>query len=192
MVSRHGLLDVSRFAGAACSQRVLEMRSRRRRNVHGVDIGVADESVGVVVIAGDSVAAGKVFGKGTIASHDRDQPTALGFLEARTALSLAHVSTADDAPTNRHDGRKPCHTRSATTTSPPSKEPWNIGHLRRAVDSVKAHGRRARNPCVIETRSPASGGVRASRGEMALSGSGRRRARRPRLPCPWLRTRSSE
>ena len=107
-VARHGLFDIGGFAGGCDAQRVVTVRFGRRGNVDGVDVGIAEQRVSVVVPARHAMAAGIVGGQRTLAPHDRDELRAGRLLEARAAFDLGDIATADDAPA--HD-RSSLHLR---------------------------------------------------------------------------------
>ncbi len=104
VIAGHGLLDVGGLAGATRSKGVLEVRPRRRRNVNRVDFGVGHKRIGIVVKPRHAVPACKVRCPRPIAPHHRNERAAGRFLKCRPALALTHVSAADDAPANGHDG----------------------------------------------------------------------------------------
>src|SRR5262245_61373373 len=74
------------------------MRARRRGDVDGVDLGVVDQLVGIIVPTGDAVSAGVILGLGAVATHDGDDRTAGNFLEGRPAFDLRHVAAANESP----------------------------------------------------------------------------------------------
>jgi len=73
----------------------------RRGDVDCVDLGVGDEGAGVVIPAGDAVAAGVVGGFGTVAAHHGDESGVGDFGERGAAFDFGHVAAADDAPADR-------------------------------------------------------------------------------------------
>jgi hypothetical protein len=71
----------------------------QRRDVDGVDVGRADDRVGVVVPARDPVASGVVLRQRPISAHHGDELGVRGLAEPRTALPFGDVPATDHSPT---------------------------------------------------------------------------------------------
>ena len=111
-----GVLAGRMTRGLRDADRVVAVRVGRGGDVDGVDLGVVDQLVRVVVPPRDAVPSGVVSGQLTGAAHHGDQLGSFGLLEGRSALAFGHVPDADDAPPH------PFHDRSVAER--PGREPW--------------------------------------------------------------------
>ncbi len=119
----HRFFHVRRFARGGATDRDLGMRRRRRGHVHGVDLRVGDERVGVVVPAGHAMSQGIVTGQGCGPSHDGHEGGPVGLLEGGATFFLGDIAAAHDAPT--HDAlhesviaNLPCAVNRSCSVSP--------------------------------------------------------------------------
>ena len=69
----HRLFHVNRLARSGGAQRIVHVESRWCGHVHGIDLGIVDQRLGVVGPARHVVAAGVILGQRAIAAHHGDQ-----------------------------------------------------------------------------------------------------------------------
>ena len=73
VVHGHGFFDVTWFACFGDAESVVAVRGGRGGDVHGVDVGMMDDFVGVAGGLGYAVAFGEVRGFFTVPAHDDDE-----------------------------------------------------------------------------------------------------------------------
>ena len=73
VVHGHGFFDVTGFACFGDAQGVVAVCGGRRGDVHGVDVGVMDDFIGVAGGLGYAVAFGEVRGFFSVPAHDDDE-----------------------------------------------------------------------------------------------------------------------
>ena len=97
-VAGHGFLHVAGLAGGGDEAGEFEVRTGRRGDIHGIDLGIGHERPGIVIPTRHAVTFCVVGGEGAVAAHDGDESGAAGLAEAGAALHLGDIAAAEDAP----------------------------------------------------------------------------------------------